>query len=316
MIIESSKGMIKQKEILEVAEMSRQAYHGHFKRKTANSNRDELVLSKVIDARKTMTYRKMGARPLYYALGVKEVGINYFEQLLSKNNLNVVMKKRRIVGTNGKRDADDVNLVKNTSINDINQVMVADITYLPVNGRFYFIFTLKDAYSKRILGLYGNSDMKAVNGVKCLKQAERARDASNLKGCIHHSDAGSQYKSTLYRNTGKYLRWSIAADCLENGMAEQLNFILKDHYLEEEKVNNVYELNRLLSKVKKMINEKRPVQQLGYLTPVEFEEYIKGIPLEKRVSFVFKDPDKKRKWGDFIGGISVKESLLDSTKKQ
>lgn len=316
MSIETRGDMISQKEILAVAAISRQSYHKHFKKREADLGKEELILTQVKEARKTMTYRKMGARPLYHALAIRDMGINQFERLLSANDLNVEVKRSPVKTTRSQHHRMDINLIKNTSINDKNQVISGDITYLSVNGKFYYISTLKDAYSKAVIGLYGSDTLEAVHTVKCLKQAVRYRGgATNLKGCIHHSDGGSQYKSHLYRNTATYLRWSIAANCLENGMAEQLNFILKNHYLEEEKVTNVDQLNRLLKKVKKIINEKRPVEQLGYRTPAEFEEHIRGIPLNERPLFVFKDPDKRGK-GDFEEGINVKESSIEPTKKQ
>lgn len=236
----------------------------------------------------------MGARPLYYALGIESVGVNKFEQILSAGGMNVIVKKNRRKTTDGLRWKNDVNLIKGMSICDINKVIVGDITYLPVNGEFYYISALKDAYSKRVVGLCGSDNLKTTATARCLKQAIRLRGAKVLKGCIHHSDPGVQYKSREYRAAGKYFRWSIADNCLENGMAEQLNFILKDHYLENETIRDAKDLNRILRHVKKMINEKRPVAQLNYLTPVEFEEFIKDVPLEDRPKFTFKDPDKKQ----------------------
>ncbi len=291
-----------------VAGISKQAYYQYFNRMGNKELQHQAILSKVRTARTQMAYRNMGARPLYYALDIKGVGINSFEQLLSDNGLNVLPRRNKRKTTSGVYWINDVNLVKNTSINGINQVILGDITYLPVNGTFYYIYTLKDAYSKRILGLYGSDSLEAINAVKCLKQAIRIRGAVQLRGCIHHTDAGSQYKSRIYRNTAPYLKWSIAANCLENGMAEQLNYILKSHYLEMEKVNNVMNLNRLLNRVKQLMNEFRPVNQLGYKTPIVFETYIRNIPLGKRKSFVFKDPDARSNVGDFEEGISVKES--------
>lgn len=302
--------MHKQKDILQVTGISRQAYHKHFKREQEKDFATAQLVDEVAHARTTLDYRKMGARPLYYALGINKVGINKFEQLLSSHGLNVVVKRNLKKTTNGLRWEEDINKIKNTSIADINKVILGDITYLPVQGTFYYIYTLKDAYSKRIVGLYGASTLEAVNAEKCLKQAIRLRGAKALKGCIHHSDAGIQYKSNLYRKRAKYLNWSIAANCLENGMAEQLNFILKDHFLEGEKIKNVKQLNILLNKIKKIINEKRPVKQLGYKTPVAFEKAIEAIPIEQRSAFTFKDPDKRGKAGegDFKGGISMEES--------
>ena len=129
--------------------------------------------------------------------------------------------------------------------------------------------------------------MKATSAVMCLKQAVKMRKCNALMDCIHHTDAGSQYKSSLYRSCGSFFKWSIADNCLENGMAEQLNFILKDHYLENEKIGDVAQLNSFLRKVKKFMNEVRPVKDLRYKTPLQFEKELKKIPLTKRVPFRF-----------------------------
>jgi putative transposase len=295
MSIESLDGKIMQKDILAVAGISRQAYHAYFKRSVTTTQRDTEIVTRVVEARSLLAYRKMGARPLYYALKIEGVGINKFEQLLSTNGFNVSVRKNPRITTDGSRWINDVNLVRGLNITDINQVILGDITYWGFKGKFYYVFTLKDAYSKRIVGLYGSDTLEAKNAIKCLSQVICLRGKTVLKDCIHHSDAGSQYKSKSYRAKAKYLRWSIAANCLENGMAEQLNFILKNHYLEDEEVKTVTQLNGLLRKIKKIMNEKRPVKFLGYKTPTDFEEFIKGIPTEQRPKFKFSE------WGEPIG---------------
>ena len=75
---------------------------------------------------------------------------------------------------------------------------------------------------------------------------------------------------------------SIAEVCLQNGMAEQLNDVLKNNYLSDEKIETTSQFNRLLREIKKLINEERPVAALGYKTPVEFENWIKSVPVEQR----------------------------------
>ena len=65
--------------------------------------------------------------------------------------------------------------------------------------------------------------------------------------------------------------------------------------MEDEEVKTVTQLNGLLRKIKKIMNEKRPVKFLGYKTPTDFEEFIKGIPTEQRPKFKFSE------WGEPIG---------------
>ena len=101
---------------------------------------------------------------------------------------------------------------------------------------------------------------------------------------IHHTDAGSQYLSIVYKEAlrGKNIKISIAKNCLENGAAEQLNGVVKNDYLDNYEIRNVNHLNKVLQEIKQLINEEKPVAVLGYRTPIEFEKYIDGVSKEDR----------------------------------
>lgn len=216
----------------------------------------------------------MGSRVLYHHLEIHDVGINKFEKIVSKNGLTIKISKRRIVTTDGLYEKSDTNLINGLQLNGINQVIAADITYLILHNTTYYIFTLKDMYSKRIVGLYGSNTMMATNAIITLKQAIKLR-GSSINNCIHHSDAGSQYKSNIYKKTlnSNKLKMSIAENCLQNGMAEQLNGIIKNDYIDTN-IKNVKDLNKQLREIKRLLNEEKPVKELGYKTPVEFEQWL------------------------------------------
>ena len=240
-------------------------------------------------------HKTMGARVLYHQLKVTEVGVNKFEKILSESGLSVVIKRKRIITTDGVYEKSDRNLINGKALTNINQVIAGDITYLILEGKTYYIFTLKDMYSKRIVGLYGSNSMLAENAVRTLKQAIRLR-GKEIMACIHHSDAGSQYKSNQYKKilANNQITMSIAENCLENGMAEQLNGVLKNSYLSKD-IKNLRDLNNKLNEIKKLINEERPVKKLGYKTPVAFEEWIKHQ--EKKPTIELYDFQAAKKGG-------------------
>ena len=211
------------------------------------------------------------------------MGINKFEKIVSRNGLSVVLKRKRIITTDGLYEKSDTNLINGLILNKINQVIAGDITYLILDHITYYIFTLKDMYSKRIVGLYGSDTMLAVNAVKTLKQVIKTRKQS-INGCIHHSDAGSQYKSKAYKKVLKTnkITMSIAEDCLQNGMAEQLNGVLKNSYMTNG-IKSVRDLNKKLNEIKRLINQERPVKALGYKTPVEFEQWLKTQQIPPKI---------------------------------
>lgn len=218
----------------------------------------------------------MGSRVMFYQLKIEKIGINKFEKIVSEQGLTVKIKRKRIVTTDGFYEKSDTNLINGLILDNINQVIAGDITYLILNDKTYYIFTLKDMYSKRIIGLYGSDSMMAIYAIITLDQAIKLR-GSDIYYCIHHSDAGSQYKSTAYKNKlNKYqIKMSIAENCLQNGMAEQLNGVLKNDYIIKD-IKNVKDLNKQLAEIKRLINEEKPVKELNYKTPVEFEQWIKN----------------------------------------
>lgn len=246
---------------------------------------EEVIIAKVREAR--LSHPRMGSRPMYHYLQIKYIGINKFEKILTKNNLTIKQRKKRIITTQGLHEEIDENLINGAKINNINQVIAGDITYLTIREKTYYIFTLKDMYSKRIVGLYGSERMFSENAQKTLNQAIKTR--GSMSGCIHHTDAGTQYKSNQYKAILKQhnMRMSIAENCLQNGMAEQLNSIIKNEYMLFKEIKNVKDLNKQLAKIKKLINEQRPVKELGYKTPIEFEIWIKTQ--EKKPELVLYD---------------------------
>ena len=265
-----------------------------YKKEQSEQNKqcvEEEIVSKVLKAREK--HRTMGARVLYHYLNIRSIGINKFEQIVSRNGLSVVIKKKRIVTTNGLYEEWDKNLINGLVLDDINQVIAGDITYFILKEKTYYIFTLKDMFSKRIVGLYGSDTMLSLNAIKTLEQVIKLR-GSNINKCIHHSDAGSQYKSNAYKKKLKkhHLVMSIAENCLQNGMAEQLNGVLKNDYITRD-IKNLKGLNKQLKEIMYLINEERPVKELGYKTPVEFEKWV--LDKNPKPTFKLYDFTKKNK---------------------
>ncbi|MDD2635727.1 MAG: DDE-type integrase/transposase/recombinase [Bacteroidales bacterium] len=245
------------------------------------------IIDVILNERKT--YKRLGGRRMFFKLNVKTVGINKFEKIMSANNLGVKIRKRRIKTTQGVHEETDRNLINGLELNDINQVIAGDITYLILANKTFYIYTLKDMYSKRIIGLHASNNLFAISALIALIQGCKLRRKS-IYNCIHHTDAGSQYKSKIYRKKIKdnKLRQSIAENCLENGMAEQLNGMIKNDYLPD-KIKSVEELNRVLVKIKNALNNEIPIKALGYKTPVQFEDKIKNIPKDQRLVIKLHD---------------------------
>ena len=226
--------------LYKIAGFSRQGFFKQSKRVQINIDLDKSIMDKVVKVR--VRHKRMGSRQIHYTAAITEIGITKFEQWMSRQNMTVPIRKRRIITTQSGTDPKLPNLINGLELNDINQVIAGDITYYQVREKLYYIFTLKDMYSKRIVGLYGNDNMKAENALKALNQMLKLRAKENVTSMIHHTDGGGQYKALKYiasLEKSKILR-SMAGNCLENGLAEQLNGVLKNDYFLKKGYTEIY----------------------------------------------------------------------------
>lgn len=263
--------------------VTRQALH---KQKKAAEKWDILAretLAKVAQIRKR--HPKMGARVMYHTLGITGMGINKFKRLISQNNLTVQIKKKRSITTDSRGSKRYPNLTNGLVLTGINQLIVADITYYRVDNQFFYIFTLKDVYSQRVISLIASDNMKAINAMKAMEDFNDVRGEGPFLLLIHHTDNGTQYDFGPYKDVLLSLGIEIsrAKNSLENGSSENLNRLIKHDYLfDHKRIKTVKQLQDELDELKWKLNNERAIKSLGYKTVVEFEEYILSIPEEER----------------------------------
>lgn len=262
--------------------ISRQGAYQKKKRRDYRTNQETEVIEQVHKIR--LKHRHMGSRVMYYRLKDPPMGINSVEQLLSRKNLTVKKKRKRKWATDSRGSKRFANLVNGLIISDINQVVVSDLFYFFVRGCRYYVFGLRDLYSHCVMGLWGDTSKRSDSAMVCLKQMENLRGAQALSGLIHHSDAGSEYRSSLYIDwlVRRKIRISEAKKCLENGHAEQFNGMVRNDYLINYSIGNVRDLQKALLDIRMLINTEKPVKSLGYKTPFEFEQDLRNTPLDQR----------------------------------
>ncbi len=256
--------------------ITRQGFFQALKRLEEEKMMMKIVRNDVIEYRNKKD-RRAGSRSLFHNLDIKNtynVGINKFEQLMSKYDLTLVPLDIRIVTTKSCLQSWNYNnLIRGLELTSINKVLVGDITYISFGSKRYYLFCLIDLYSYRIVGYNLGERMRSIEGLACLKMAIKTRGKENLEGCIHHTDGGGQYFS------GPYIKLlskigidsSRAENCLENGYAEQRNGIIKNHLIPTIEANTLKELKRQFTKSIMFYNHERKQEKLDWLTPVQFE---------------------------------------------
>jgi len=113
------------------------------------------------------------------------------------------------------------------------QVWVADITYLPTQGKFVYLSLVTDAYSRKIVGWHVHASLQTVDVAQALKKALKTRQSD--QPLVHHSDRGIQYWADYYQlmHLHHELRCSMTDgyDCYQNALAGWINGILKGELL-------------------------------------------------------------------------------------
>jgi len=241
--------------------------------------------------------RRAGSRSLFYNLNIKSrfnIGVNKFEQMLSANGLSLMPLRIRVVTTKSSMQSWNYsNLVNGLTINDINQVVVGDLTYVYLGSSKQYLFCLTDVYSSRMVGYHIGDSMRAVDANTALVKWKKLRGKKNIKGSIHHSDGGSQYFSALYLGELHRLRVrvSCAENCLRNGYAEQRNGLIKHHLIPTIKMGSLHELDKEMERIMYIYNYERKQEKLGWLSPVEFEEKISKMDKKPELNlYKFKNP--------------------------
>jgi len=126
-----------------------------------------------------------------------QVGPNRVYRIMREDNLLCLRKRKFLVTTDSKHDRPVYpNLAANLVLTGINQLWVADITYIRLELEFVFLAVILDAYSRRVIGWSLDRTLEDELTIAALRMALERRDPP--PGLVHHSDRGVQYASRNY----------------------------------------------------------------------------------------------------------------------
>jgi putative transposase len=200
--------------------------------------------------------------------------------MINCNHLLVRKRKRRIQTTNSYHWLRKYpNLIRDFFPSTPNQLWASDITYWKINATEHlYISFITDAYSHKIVGYHVAETLEAIESIQALKMALSGLKKDEVKKfqLIHHSDRGIQYCSYQYvkllQNYDIKISMTENGDPLENAIAERVNGIIKEEYLQDYTVKNIKEAKKVLDFVIKLYNEDRPHNSISNLFPTQVHE--------------------------------------------
>jgi transposase InsO family protein len=204
------------------------------------------------------------------------VGAPKVRQILKSDNLLAVRRRKFVVTTESKHPFRVYpNLAQSMELGGINQLWVADITYIRLRQEFVFLAVVLDAYSRKVVGWELSKEIDTALSLAALEMAIAARRPP--PGLVHHSDQGTQYASQAYvqrlESCGAVLSMSRPARPWENGKCESFIRTLKREEVDGRIYRSFAELRRNLQHfIEEVYNKVRLHSALGYVSPEAFEQ--------------------------------------------
>ena len=237
--------------------------------------------------------RRYGYRRVSAELRRRGMLVNHkrVARLMRDDNLLAVQPRAFIVTTDSDHDLEVyLNLASRMKLTGINQLWVADITYIRLHREWVFLAVILDAFSRKVVGWELDRTLTARLPMAALEKA--IADRKPPPGVVHHSDRGVQYASGAYvavlRKHGMIPSMSRPANPYDNASCESFMKTLKR---EEIYANEYRDLDHLGENIAEFIdnyyNQVRLHSALGYKTPEEFEQAANPATISKGATMSF-----------------------------
>ena len=210
-------------------------------------------------------------------------------RIMREDNLLAVQPKAFVTTTDSDHGLEIyLNLARRMTLTGIDQLWVADITYIRLRTEFVYLAVILDGFSRKVVGWRLDRTLTSRLATEALQDAIAARRP--LPGLVHHSDRGVQYACAEYvamlQRHEMVSSMSRPANPYDNASCESFIKTLKR---EEIYVNEYRDLDHLRANITEFIeryyNRCRLHSALGYRPPEEFEQTASSVADGARMSF-------------------------------
>lgn len=264
--------------LCKAANVSRSSYYRSLK-----PGADKTEEMKLRDAIQKIAVKEpcRGYRNITEALRRKKWVVNHKRvlRIMREDNLLVLRRRSFVVTTDSNHKLPIYpNLARGMELTGLNQLWVADITYIRLLWEFVYLAVILDAFSRRVIGWALGRTLEAELALGALRMA--IRRARVEPGLVHHSDRGSQYASEVYtdllKENGIQISMSRRGNPYDNAKAESFIKTLKYEEVYRSEYRDIDEARRGIRRfIESVYNRKRFHSSLGRRSPIEFENSIR-----------------------------------------
>lgn len=260
-----------------LAEVSRAGYYRHWRASAPRLEETELrdAIQRLALAHRHYGYRRIAAllRREGWCVNRKRV-----LRLTREDNLLCLRRRTFVPATTDSAHRFRVypNLARKLETMAVNQLWVADITYVRLAEAFAYLAVVLDAHSRRVVGWAMETHLQASLALQALDMALLERDVVPA-GLVHHSDRGVQYACGDYiarlEAHGILPSMSRVACPTDNAMAESFMKTLKTEQVEGRAYRDLeHARGDIGAFIEQVYNRQRLHSALAYRSPMEFEQ--------------------------------------------
>jgi len=241
--------------------------------------------------------RRYGYRRIAAQLRIDGLPINHkrVARLMREDNLLALQPKVFMSTTDSSHKLEvALNLAGRMTLSGVNQLWVADITYIRLAHEFVFLAVILDAYSRKVVGWSLGRTLKASLAIDALNHA--IADRKPPPGLVHHSDRGIQYACGDYAEVLKQNRitpsMSRPGNPYDNAGCESFMRTLKREEIHANCYRDIEDLReKVVEFIEEYYNKCRLHSALNYSCPEAFERAV-DTPSQNAATMRYFTPKK------------------------